>query len=241
MSPWWQGNTVKYVADICALIVVLWLKHTCDIRLSLQNNPIGFKEKKNHNTYLSFLSLQVFGGLVWILMASNHVAPPNPLGWVMFVSIFCFVMTFVWMIIFAAGVHKNSSGWAAAVRTGGRGNWMDEMNEQMCEWNRTLDFRVRWIGCGFFFLVFFYTCNPFIIYIYLCVQDFAYHGLAAFFYLSAAVILAYITFILGTAGTSKIYQIDIAAVVSTEVSMYTFGCHWFDYCFSSFTLKWLFQ
>lgn len=61
-------------------------------------------------------SLQVFGGLVWILVASTHVAPPNPLGWVMFVSVFCFVMTFLWMIIFAAGGHKNSSHWAAAVR-----------------------------------------------------------------------------------------------------------------------------
>lgn len=63
---------------------------------------------------------QVFGGLVWILVASNHVAPPNPLGWVMFVSVFCFVMTFLWMIIFMAGCHKNSSGWAAAVRHGSR-------------------------------------------------------------------------------------------------------------------------
>lgn len=59
---------------------------------------------------------QVFGGLVWILVASTHVDPPNPLGWVMFVSIFCFVMTFLWMIIFISGCHKNSSGWAAAVR-----------------------------------------------------------------------------------------------------------------------------
>lgn len=65
---------------------------------------------------LSSSSLQVFGGLVWILVASTHVAPPNPLGWVMFVSVFCFVMTFLWMIIFAAGGHKNSSHWAAAVR-----------------------------------------------------------------------------------------------------------------------------
>ncbi|XP_071336153.1 myelin and lymphocyte protein-like isoform X1 [Trachinotus anak] len=78
-----------------------------------------------------YLPELVFGGLVWILVASTHVDPPNPLGWVMFVSVFCFVLTFLWMIIFAAGGHKNSSAWAAA--------------------------------------------------------DFAYHGLAAFFYLSAGV------------------------------------------------------
>ncbi|XP_041866552.1 myelin and lymphocyte protein-like [Melanotaenia boesemani] len=61
-----------------------------------------------------YLPELVFGGLVWILVASTHVNPPNPLAWVMFVSVFCFVMTFLWMIIFAAGCHKNSSGWAAA-------------------------------------------------------------------------------------------------------------------------------
>ncbi|XP_016343413.1 myelin and lymphocyte protein-like isoform X2 [Sinocyclocheilus anshuiensis] len=56
----------------------------------------------------------VFGGLVWILVASTHVTTPNPQGWVMFVSVFCFVMTFLWLIIFACGGHKNSSAWATA-------------------------------------------------------------------------------------------------------------------------------
>ncbi|KAM4591007.1 myelin and lymphocyte protein isoform 3-T3 [Odontesthes bonariensis] len=98
----------------------------------------------------------VFGGLVWILVASTHVSPPNPLGWVMFVSIFCFVMTFLWMIIFGAGCHNSSSGWAAA--------------------------------------------------------DFVYHGLAVLFYLSAGVVLAYIT-ILRKGGNLRLYQIDISAVV----------------------------
>ncbi|XP_026135906.1 myelin and lymphocyte protein-like [Carassius auratus] len=73
-----------------------------------------------------YLPELVFGGLVWILVASTRVAMasflslallitvPNPLGWVMFVSVFCFVMTFLWLIIFASGGHKNSSSWAAA-------------------------------------------------------------------------------------------------------------------------------
>uniref|UniRef100_A0A8C6UDI7 Mal, T cell differentiation protein b n=1 Tax=Neogobius melanostomus TaxID=47308 RepID=A0A8C6UDI7_9GOBI len=63
-----------------------------------------------------YLPELVFGGLVWILVASTRVEPANPLAWVMFVSIFCFVMTFLWMVIFACGGHKNSYGWAAAVR-----------------------------------------------------------------------------------------------------------------------------
>ncbi|XP_044069425.1 myelin and lymphocyte protein-like [Siniperca chuatsi] len=115
-----------------------------------------------------YLPELVFGGLVWILVASTHVSPPNPLGWVMFVSVFCFVMTFLWMIIFAAGGHKNSSGWAAA--------------------------------------------------------DFAYHGLAAFFYLSAGVALANITF-MKKSGEFKIYQIDIAAVVFAYLATLLYFIH----------------
>ncbi|XP_071399905.1 myelin and lymphocyte protein-like [Centroberyx affinis] len=116
-----------------------------------------------------YLPELVFGGLVWILVASTHVDPANPLGWVMFVSVFCFVMTFLWMIIFGAGGHKNSSGWAAA--------------------------------------------------------DFAYHGLAAFFYLSAAVDLAYITFLKKSGNDFKNYQIDIAAVVFAYVATFLYFIH----------------
>ncbi|KAM7408390.1 hypothetical protein PAMA_002217 [Pampus argenteus] len=115
-----------------------------------------------------YLPELVFGGLVWILVASTHVLPNNPLGWVMFVSVFCFVMTFLWMIIFIAGGHKNSSGWAAA--------------------------------------------------------DFAYHGLAAFFYLSASVALAYIT-LRNKSGDLKTYRIDIAAVVFSYVATLLYFIH----------------
>ena len=59
--------------------------------------------------------LEVFGGLVWILVASSLVVPANPQGWVMFVSVFCFVVTFLWMVLFACGAHHNKPGWAAAV------------------------------------------------------------------------------------------------------------------------------
>uniref|UniRef100_A0A3B5M8P1 MARVEL domain-containing protein n=1 Tax=Xiphophorus couchianus TaxID=32473 RepID=A0A3B5M8P1_9TELE len=58
--------------------------------------------------------LQIFGGLVWILVACTYVVPYNPQGWVMFVSVFCFVMTFIWLVVFACGSHGNSSGWATA-------------------------------------------------------------------------------------------------------------------------------
>ncbi|KAI3363399.1 hypothetical protein L3Q82_012020 [Scortum barcoo] len=116
-----------------------------------------------------YLPELVFGGLVWILVASTHVDPPNPLGWVMFVSIFCFVMTFLWMIIFAAGGHQNNAGWAAA--------------------------------------------------------DFAYHGLAAIFYLSAGVALAYITLENKNSKSFRIYQIDIAAVVFAYLATLLYFIH----------------
>ncbi|KAG7257346.1 hypothetical protein CRUP_029772, partial [Coryphaenoides rupestris] len=45
-----------------------------------------------------YLPELVFGGLVWILVACTLVVPANPQGWVMFVSVFCFVMTFIWMV-----------------------------------------------------------------------------------------------------------------------------------------------
>ncbi|XP_077438054.1 myelin and lymphocyte protein-like isoform X2 [Vanacampus margaritifer] len=62
-----------------------------------------------------YLPELVTGGLVWILVASTHVEPPNPLGWVMFVSVFCFVMTLLWVVIFIAGCHKNGSTWVTVV------------------------------------------------------------------------------------------------------------------------------
>ncbi|KAG5831741.1 myelin and lymphocyte protein-like [Anguilla anguilla] len=61
-----------------------------------------------------YLPELLFGGLVWILVAVTHVEPANPQGWVMFVSVFCFVMTFLWFVIFACGGHRNSGSWAAA-------------------------------------------------------------------------------------------------------------------------------
>ncbi|CAL8360712.1 unnamed protein product [Boreogadus saida] len=53
-----------------------------------------------------FIPEFVFGGLVWMLVASTLVNPANPLGWVMFVSIFCFVMTTLWFFIFAFGANQ---------------------------------------------------------------------------------------------------------------------------------------
>nr|XP_046258449.1 myelin and lymphocyte protein-like isoform X2 [Scatophagus argus] len=61
------------------------------------------REKHYENT-----PKRVFGGLVWILVASTRVYPDNPLGWVMFVSVFCFVLTTLWFFIFLCGANQSS-------------------------------------------------------------------------------------------------------------------------------------
>ncbi|KAM8859359.1 myelin and lymphocyte protein-like isoform 2-T2 [Spinachia spinachia] len=55
-----------------------------------------------------FIPEFVCGGLVWMLVASTRVFPPNPLGWVMFVSVFCFAVTTVWFFVFLCGANRGS-------------------------------------------------------------------------------------------------------------------------------------
>lgn len=59
----------------------------------------------------SHLCLQIFGGLVWILIAASKVLYPIVLGWVMFVSVFCFVMTATLLFLYMCGAHGGSSSW----------------------------------------------------------------------------------------------------------------------------------
>ncbi|XP_077060436.1 myelin and lymphocyte protein-like [Siphateles boraxobius] len=56
----------------------------------------------------------VFGGLVFCLVASTKLEPSNPQVYVIFVTIFCFIMTFLWLIVFATGSHRSRSSWASA-------------------------------------------------------------------------------------------------------------------------------
>ncbi|XP_073327842.1 myelin and lymphocyte protein-like isoform X1 [Pagrus major] len=116
-----------------------------------------------------YLPELIFGGLVWILVACTLVVPENPQGWVMFVSVFCFVMTFIWLVVFACGGHHNKGRWAAA--------------------------------------------------------DFVYHGIAAFFYLSASVALAKVTLDMKDGSSFQNYQLDISAVVFSYVATLLYFIH----------------
>ncbi|XP_032039418.1 myelin and lymphocyte protein [Aythya fuligula] len=58
-----------------------------------------------------FIPELIFGGLVWILIAASKVLDPTLLGWVMFVSVFCFVMTATLLFLYMCGAHGGSSSW----------------------------------------------------------------------------------------------------------------------------------
>ncbi|XP_041106132.1 myelin and lymphocyte protein-like [Polyodon spathula] len=77
----------------------------------MSNLPSGLSVFKTFPELLIIPEL-VFGGLVWILVASTNVYMMNPQGWVMFVSVFCFVFTFLWLLLFIIGVIRNSYMWA---------------------------------------------------------------------------------------------------------------------------------
>ncbi|XP_061206344.1 myelin and lymphocyte protein isoform X1 [Neopsephotus bourkii] len=58
-----------------------------------------------------FIPEIIFGGLVWILVASSKVPFPILQGWVMFVSVFCFVMSTMLLCLYICSVHGGSSFW----------------------------------------------------------------------------------------------------------------------------------
>ncbi|XP_013916277.1 PREDICTED: myelin and lymphocyte protein [Thamnophis sirtalis] len=55
----------------------------------------------------------VFGGLVWILVASTKVYVHMSQGWVMFVSVFCFVISTLLFLLYLCGAHGGKSAWVA--------------------------------------------------------------------------------------------------------------------------------
>ncbi|KYO18371.1 myelin and lymphocyte protein [Alligator mississippiensis] len=135
--------------------------------------PSGFAVLTSFPDIL-FIPEFIFGGLVWILVASTRVALPILQGWVMFVSVFCFVITTLLLFSYIIGAH------------GGKTSWI--------------------------------TLDAF------------YHGIAALFYLSAAVLQAYATieirdlFLLKYA-SFKTYQEDIAAVVFAYLATLSYVIH----------------
>nr|XP_009685237.1 PREDICTED: myelin and lymphocyte protein [Struthio camelus australis] len=114
----------------------------------------------------------IFGGLVWILVASTKVMFPMLQGWVMFVSVLCFVMSTTLLCLYLCGAHGGSCSWV------------------------TLD-----VFC---------------------------QGTSALFYLSAAVLQAYVTYaVRGFSSTFlyAVYQENIAAVVFAFLATLMYVIH----------------
>ncbi|KAM8947229.1 myelin and lymphocyte protein-like [Pelodytes ibericus] len=73
--------------------------------------PSGIRTVSTFPDLLMIFEL-VFGGLVWILIAATTLPGTGLLqGWVMFVSIGCFLFTFVIMMLYCVGSHKENSSW----------------------------------------------------------------------------------------------------------------------------------
>ncbi|XP_078398763.1 myelin and lymphocyte protein-like [Cetorhinus maximus] len=111
----------------------------------------------------------VFGGLVWILVASIFVFDRDSQGWVIFVSLLLFVLTLLLLICYFSGWPRNSTAW--------------------------------------------------------CFLDACYHGFAALFYFSAAVLQANSTVRLQSANFKKQYQTDIAATVFAFAATVLYVAH----------------
>ncbi|XP_005068648.1 myelin and lymphocyte protein [Mesocricetus auratus] len=60
---------------------------------------------------LLFIFEFIFGGLVWILIASSLVPFALVQGWVMFVSVFCFMATAALMVMYVIGTHGGETSW----------------------------------------------------------------------------------------------------------------------------------
>ncbi|KAM5227267.1 myelin and lymphocyte protein isoform 2-T2 [Ctenodactylus gundi] len=76
--------------------------------------PSGFSVFTTFPDLLFVLEF-VFGGLVWILVASSLVPIPLIQGWVMFVSVFCFVATTALLVLYVMGAHGGEASWITLV------------------------------------------------------------------------------------------------------------------------------
>lgn len=66
---------------------------------------------------INFLSLQLFGTIVWILVASTRVPLPLLQGWVMFVAVTAWFLSIVFLCVFLFGyANRIGVNWNQTVR-----------------------------------------------------------------------------------------------------------------------------
>ncbi|KAG8123124.1 hypothetical protein E2320_018531, partial [Naja naja] len=151
----------------------------------------------------------VFGGLVWILVASTKVILPMNQGWVMFVSVFCFVISTLLFLLYLCGAHGGKSAWVALV------SHFRETNTAYIKSHLFPNYQILQQCIISLLTPKFNSYN-----------DAFYQIIASLFYLSAAVLLANTTIFLKSAPPLfKQYQIDIAAVVFAFAVTLTYVIH----------------
>ncbi|KAM4694534.1 MAL-like protein [Discoglossus pictus] len=128
--------------------------------------------------YAFILPELIFGAWVWILVAATRVFYPILQGWVMYVSVSCFLFSMILLMVYVFGFHKNNCG-----------TWR--------------------------------------------IVDVIYHGIAAIFYLSAAVLQANATItcnnaIISNRCTTVNYHLNAAASVFAFITTLLYVLHSFQ-------------
>lgn len=59
----------------------------------------------------------MFGFWVWVLVAATHVANPLLQGWVLYVSLTSFFISFMFLLSYLFGFYKRYESWRVLVRT----------------------------------------------------------------------------------------------------------------------------
>ncbi|KAL2305773.1 hypothetical protein Nmel_003662 [Mimus melanotis] len=160
---------------------------------------------------------QIFGGLVWILVASSRIPDSMLQGWVMFVSVFCFVMSICLLCLYICGAHDGgSSCWVILVcacdKTRASPAWL-------CPAEQGAAAALQAAGWGWL-----YGQSTLGVTVILVPQDVICQETAALFYLSAAVLEAYMTYTLGFF-PGQTYRENIAAVVFAFAATLVYVIH----------------
>ncbi|XP_068616419.1 protein MAL2 [Brachionichthys hirsutus] len=70
--------------------------------------PVGLEVFRTYSGALICLEI-LFGGLVWILVASSNVPVPLLQGWVMFVAVFTFILSSIYLTLLLTGLTRRIS------------------------------------------------------------------------------------------------------------------------------------
>lgn len=80
----------------------------------------GVSSLRHKQSHVCAFLLQVFGFLVWTLVAATHVSRPLLHGWVLYVSLTSFLISLMFLLSYLLGFYKRFASWRVLVRTRGQ-------------------------------------------------------------------------------------------------------------------------